>query len=91
MMHVFDFVEKYKKFVGSQTIDGIDKRLRNSRGSGIRSYRPKFLLAVKKPDIYRHIEQAKGKRQFYCRSLDGRNWTSRRVLLRRSLFRRHCR
>ena len=58
------FIEKYKKYVGSLTIPGIDGTLDVSDGE-LRTIARKFLLAVKEAGkIYRHIESAKGAGSF---------------------------
>jgi len=54
------FVDKYKKYVGSLSIPGIDENFEISHGQ-IKTIARKFLLAVKQAGkIYRHIKTAKG-------------------------------
>jgi len=57
---VSSFVNKYKKYVGSLAIPGIDETFEISEGQ-IETIARKFLLAVKEAGkIYRHIAAAKG-------------------------------
>jgi len=61
---VGSFVNKYKKYVGSLAIPGIDETFEISEGQ-IETIAQKFLLAVKEAGkIYRHIETAKGSDSF---------------------------
>jgi len=61
---VAGFLDKYKKYVGSLTIDGIDEALDITREQ-ITTIANKVLLAIKEAGrIYRHIESAKGKDNF---------------------------
>jgi len=61
---VGSFVNKYKKYVGSLAIPGIDETFEISEGQ-IETIAQKFLLAVKEAGkIYRHIEAAKGSDTF---------------------------
>ena len=61
---VGSFVNKYKKYVGSLAIPGIDETFEISEGQ-IETIAQKFLLAVKEAGkIYRHIEAAKGSDSF---------------------------
>jgi len=61
---VGSFVNKYKKYVGSLEIPGIDETFEISEGQ-IETIAQKFLLAVKEAGkIYRHIEAAKGSDTF---------------------------
>ena len=61
---VGSFVNKYKKYVGSLAIPGIDETFEISEGQ-IETIARKFLLAVKEAGkIYRHIEAAKGSDSF---------------------------
>jgi hypothetical protein len=61
---VNSFVQKYKKYIGSLAIDGIDETF-NISEEQIKTIADKFLLAVKQAGkIYRHIEAAKGKVNF---------------------------
>ena len=58
------FINKYKKYVGSVTIAGIDELLNISQEQ-IEAIAHKFLLAIKEAGkIYRHIEAAKGADNF---------------------------
>jgi len=58
------FINKYKKYVGSVTIAGIDETLNISQEQ-IEAIAHKFLLAIKEAGkIYRHIEAAKGADNF---------------------------
>ncbi|MGD8785852.1 MAG: tagaturonate epimerase family protein [Phycisphaerales bacterium] len=58
------FVQKYKKYVGSLSIEGIDETFEISEGL-IKTIADKFLLAVKQAgEIYRHIETVKGANNF---------------------------
>jgi len=58
------FVRKYKKYVGSLTIDGIEHPLEITE-ERIRAIGDKFLLAVRRAgEIYRHIAEAKGADNF---------------------------
>jgi len=58
------FIDKYKKYVGSLTIPGIDEALPVTQEQ-ITTIASKVLLAVKEAGkIYRHIESAKGKDNF---------------------------
>ncbi len=59
---VKSFVQKYKKYIGSLAIDGIDETF-NISEEQIKTIADKFLLAVKQAGkIYRHIAAAKGAR-----------------------------
>ncbi len=61
---VNSFVQKYKKYIGSLAIDGIDERF-NISEERIKAIADKFLLAVKQAGkIYRHIETTKGADDF---------------------------
>jgi hypothetical protein len=61
---VDSFVQKYKKYTGSLTIDGIEEPL-NITEEQIKTIAEKFLLAVKQASrIYRHIAAAKGADRF---------------------------
>ncbi len=61
---VAGFVDKYKKYVGSLTIPGIDEALDVTQEQ-IATVANKVLLAIKDAGrIYRHIESAKGKDNF---------------------------
>jgi len=61
---VLDFVKKYRKYVGSQAIDGIDRAFEISKAQ-IEAIARKFMLAIKEAGkIYRHIEQAKNTGNF---------------------------
>jgi len=61
---VDSFVQKYKKYIGSLAIDGIDETF-NISGEQIKAIADKYLLAVKEAGkIYRHIEAAKGADNF---------------------------
>ena len=56
---VNSFVQKYKKYIGSLAIDGIDE-IFNISEEQIKAIADKFLLAVRQAGkIYRHIEAAK--------------------------------
>jgi hypothetical protein len=58
------FVQKYKKYIGSLAIDGIDKTFEITEEL-IKTIANKFLLAVKQAgEIYRHIEAVKGANNF---------------------------
>ena len=58
------FVEKYKKYVGSLSIDGIEEPIEIT-AEQIQTIAEKVLGAVKQAgNIYRHIEKAKGKDNF---------------------------
>jgi hypothetical protein len=58
------FVKKYRKYVGSLTIEGIKQDLHITEDR-IRAIAGKFLLAVKQAgEIYRHIAEAKGPGSF---------------------------
>ena len=58
------FVEKYKKYIGTLAIPGIDKGFDISEEQA-RSIAQKYLLAVKQAGkIYRHIESVKGAGNF---------------------------
>jgi len=58
------FVQKYKKYIGSLAIDGIDETF-NISEEQIKTIADKFLLAVKQAGkIYRHITTAKGTDDF---------------------------
>lgn len=62
--YVLDFVDRYKKYAGSQVIDKIDETFEISEEQ-IEAVASKFLLAVKEAGkIYRHIEQSKGSGNF---------------------------
>jgi len=57
---VGSFVNKYKKYVGSMAIPGIDERFEISKEQ-VETIARKYLLAVKEAgEIYRHIKTAKG-------------------------------
>jgi hypothetical protein len=57
-------VQKYKKYIGSLAIDGIDETFEISEEL-IKTIAGKFLLAVKQAgEIYRHIEAVKGANNF---------------------------
>jgi len=61
---VNSFVQKYKKYIGSLAIDGIDETF-NISEEQIKTIADKFILAVKQAGkIYRHIETAKGTDNF---------------------------
>lgn len=61
---VNSFIQKYKKYIGSLTIDGIDETF-NISEEQIKTIADKFLLAVKQAGkIYRHITTAKGTDDF---------------------------
>ena len=61
---VNSFVKRYKKYIGSLAIDGIDETF-NITEEQIKAIADKFLLAVKQAGkIYRHIETAKGAENF---------------------------
>ncbi len=61
---VNSFVQKYKKYIGSLTIDGVDETF-NIGEEQIKAIADKFLLAVKQAGkIYRHITTAKGTDDF---------------------------
>jgi hypothetical protein len=61
---VIKFVNKYKKYIGSLAIPGIDEKF-NITQKQIEAVAAKSLLAVKEAGkIYRHIETAKGKDNF---------------------------
>ncbi len=61
---VNSFVQRYKKYIGSLAIDGIDETF-NISEEQIKAIADKFLLAVKQAGkIYRHIKAAKGKVNF---------------------------
>jgi hypothetical protein len=58
------FVQKYKKYVGPLSVDGIDENF-NISEKQIEAIAGKFLLAVKEAGkIYRHIAEAKGSDNF---------------------------
>ena len=58
------FVDKYKKYVGTLAIEGIDLTFEITEGQ-IEAIAQKFLLAVNEAGrIYRHIERAKGRDNF---------------------------
>jgi len=58
------FVDKYRKYVGSLAIEGIDGTFEITEGQ-LEAIAKKFLLAVNEAGkIYRHIEKAKGKDNF---------------------------
>jgi len=58
------FVKKYSKYIGSLTIDGIERTL-DITEEQIRAIAGKFLLAVRQAgEIYRHIAEAKGAGRF---------------------------
>jgi len=61
---VNSFVKRYKKYIGSLSIDGIDESV-NVTEEQIKAIADKFLLAVKQAGkIRRHIETAKGADNF---------------------------
>jgi hypothetical protein len=61
---VNSFVQKYKKYIGSLAIDGIDETF-NIGEEQIKAIADKFILAVKQAGkIYRHIKTAKGTDNF---------------------------
>jgi len=61
---VNSFVQRYKKYIGSLAIDGIDETF-NIGKEQIKAIADKFLLAVKQAGkIYRHIKTAKGTDDF---------------------------
>ena len=61
---VNSFVQKYKKYIGSLAIDGIDETF-NISEEQIKTIADKFMLEVKQAGkIYRHIEEAKSKVNF---------------------------
>ena len=61
---VNSFIQKYKKYIGSLAIDGIDEAF-NITEEQIKTIADKFLLAVKHGGkIYRHIETAKSADNF---------------------------
>ncbi len=58
------FIQKYKKYIGSLSIDGIDETFEISE-ERVKAIASKFLLAVKQAgEIYRHIEAVKGANNF---------------------------
>jgi len=58
------FIKKYKKYVGSLAVPGIEKKF-DVAEKQIEAIARKFLLAVKEAGkIYRHIESAKGDNNF---------------------------
>lgn len=61
---VAEFVNKYKKYVGTLAIKGIDETFEITEGQ-LEAIAQKFLLAINEAGkIYRHIEKAKGKNNF---------------------------
>jgi hypothetical protein len=61
---VNSFVQRYKKYIGSPAIDGVDETF-NIGTEQIKAIADKFLLAVKQAGkIYRHIKATKGTDDF---------------------------